>query len=153
MSLKLRINLMLIAVIALSISAIIFFAYSKSKEELTDVVMKDNLDVAQKTASDIQLLVESDFRMLETIAKFPTITNPDGDMKEKWAQAKAITDGNSRYSGIGFYNTEGLGYNSQMGRYAHPRLSDCVNGGKTRRNGPAFQYSKRFCDDLCRADN
>jgi methyl-accepting chemotaxis protein len=112
MKLKLKLNLVLLFVVGISISSIILVSYRKSKEELTKSVLQDNRHLAEKTASDISKIVESEFVMLETMAKFPTITDPDIDMKTKWEQTNVVTANNPRYSGTGFFDTTGNGFNS-----------------------------------------
>ena len=86
MNLKKKLNVVLLAIVTVSIGTIIFAAYSMSKTELTNAVLKENRNLAEKTASDIETTVEREFAMLETTAKFPSISNPEIDMLDKWKE-------------------------------------------------------------------
>ena len=137
MNLKIKLNVVLLAIVSVSIGSIILVAYNKSKTELTNAVLRENRNLAEKTASDIEKIVEQEFTQLNTMAKFPSISNPDIDMLDKWKEVSVITEGNPRYSGLGFYNTEGVGYNSK-GKLVDNRTKDYM--------GPVLQGKRALMD-------
>ena len=137
MNLKIKLNVVLLTIVTVSIGSIIFVAYNKSKTELTNSVLKENQNLAEKTASDIEKIVEQEFTQLNTMAKFPSISNPDIDMLDKWKEVSVITAGNPRYSGLGFYNTEGVGYNSK-GKLVDNRTKDYM--------GPVLKGKRALMD-------
>lgn len=83
MNLRVKLNVVLLALVTVSIGLIIFAAYNMSKAELTNAVLTGNRNLAEKTASDIEKIVEKEFSLLESIAKHPAVTNPDTDMHDK----------------------------------------------------------------------
>ena len=134
MNLKVKLNAVLLALVTVSIGSIIFAAYNKSKAELTNSVLKENRNLAEKTASDMEKTVEREFSMLETMAKFPSITDPKIDMKDKWNEINLIIKGNPRYSGLAFYDEKGVGYNSK-GKLVDNHEKDYMAGALHGRRG------------------
>ncbi len=137
MNLRIKLNAVLLAIVTFSIGSIIFAAYRISKAELTKTVLKDNQNLAEKTASDIETIVEREFAMLETMSKFPSIADPEIDMHDKWEEVNVIIQGNPRYSGLAFYNSQGVGYNSK-GKLVDNHAKDYM--------GPALRGNRGMMD-------
>lgn len=108
--LKWKINIALLAVLVLSFSIIIVFAYNKSKGELISAVDAENVNLVEAVAAKIQTINESEFKMLEAIAGMPNIQDADVDMHDKWEAANHVVKSNPRYLGVGFFNENGAGY-------------------------------------------
>ena len=134
MNLKIKLNFVLLAIVTVSIGSIIIAAYNISKAELTKAVLKGNQNLAEKTASDIETTVEREFTMIETMAKFPTIIDPETDMHDKWKDINVLIKGNPRYSGLAFYNSEGIGYNSK-GKWVDNHEKDYMTGALHGKRG------------------
>ena len=143
MNLKVKLNGVLLAIVTVSIGSIIFAAYSMSKNELTNAVLKDNRNLAEKTASDIEKTVEKEFTMLETIAKFPSISDPEIDMHDKWKEIGVLIKGNPRYTGMAFYNSEGIGYNSK-GKWVDNHEKDYMAGALHGKRGMMDPHTNMF---------
>ena len=134
MNLKIKLNVVLLAIVTVSVGTIIFTASNMSKTELTNAVLKENRNLAEKTASDMEKTVEREFTMLETMAKVPTITDPEIDLLEKWKDINLLIKGNPRYSGLAFYNSEGIGYNSK-GKWVDNHTKDYMTGALHGKRG------------------
>lgn len=143
MNLKIKLNAVLLAIVTFSIGLIIFAAYNMSKSELTDSVLKSNRNLAEKTASDIEKIVEKEFSMLESLAKFPSITDPKIDIYDKWKEVSVVTQGNPRYSGLAFYNNKGVGYNSK-GKLADNHSKDYMIGALYGKRGMMDPHTNMF---------
>ena len=152
MNLKIKLNVVLLAIVTISIGAIIFAAYNMSKAELTKSVLRENRNLAEKTASDIEKTVEKEFSMLESMAKFPSITDPEIDMLDKWKKVNAVIQGNQRYSGLAFYNNEGVGYNSK-GKLVDNHTKDYMVGALKGKRGmmDPHKHVRSFSCKLCSA--
>ncbi len=143
MNLKIKLNVVLLAIVTVSIGSIIFAAYNMSKTELMNSVLKENRNLAEKTASDIEKIVEREFAMLESMAKFPSITDPEIDMHDKWKAVNLVTQGNPRYSGLAFYNSEGVGYNSK-GKKVDNHDKDYMVGALHGKRGMMDPHANMF---------
>ena len=143
MNLKIKLNVVLLAIVTISIGAIIFVAYSMSKAELTNSVLKGNRSLAEKTASDIEKIVEREFAMLESMSKFPSIIDPETDMHDKWKDINVVIKGNTRYSGMAFYNSEGVGYNSK-GKWVDNHTKDYMEGALHGKRGMMDPHTNMF---------
>ena len=143
MNLKRKLNVVLLAILTASVGAIIFAAYSMSKTELTNAVLRENRNLAEKTASDMEKTVEKEFAMLETISKFPSISNPDIDMHDKWKEIGVLIKGNPRYTGMAFYNSEGIGYNSK-GKWVDNHEKDYMAGALHGKRGMMDPHTNMF---------
>ena len=143
MNLRVKLNVVLLALVTVSIGLIIFAAYNMSKAELTNAVLTGNRNLAEKTASDIEKIVEKEFSLLESIAKHPAVTNPDTDMHDKWKDVNEIVKGNARYSGLAFYNSDGIGYNSK-GKWADNHKKDYMAGALNGKRGMMDPHLNMF---------
>lgn len=143
MNLKKKLNVVLLAIVTVSIGTIIFAAYSMSKTELTNAVLKENRNLAEKTASDIETTVEREFAMLETTAKFPSISNPEIDMLDKWKEINVLIQGNPRYTGMAFYDSQGVGYNSK-GKLVDNHEKDYMTGALHGKRGMMDPHTNMF---------
>ncbi len=117
MGIKTKISLAMLCLIFLTASAIATFSYFKSKEELTKAVEIGNESIAETVSAQIQAINGREFKMLETIAKIPAFQDPDVELHDKWEIAHAIGEGNSKYFGLGCWDTNGVGYGS-AGRHS-----------------------------------
>ena len=110
MGIKTKISLALLGLIFLTASAIVTFSYQKSNEELTAAVETSNLNLANTVAAKIQTINEREFKMIDSIASLSIIRDPEVDLHEKWMLANSVTNGKSKYFGIGCFNEKGVGY-------------------------------------------
>ncbi len=110
LGLKEKINLALVAVVLLSTSLIVVFSYRKSRSELTNAVETGNTNLVHAAASDIYVINEREFKMLESVANLSVVRNPEVDMHDKWALVNTATGGSTKYYGMGFFNADGIGY-------------------------------------------
>ena len=108
--LKGKINLAVMLLILVTTTAIVFVSYEKSSSELKAAVEKGNMDLAHATASDIKVINDLEFKMLESLANLSYIRDPSVDMHDKWAFVNEATGDASKYYGLGFFNEKGLGY-------------------------------------------
>lgn len=143
MNLKVKLNFVLLAIVTVSIGSIIFTAYNISKTELTKAVLNENRNLADKTASDIEKTVEKEFAMLETMAKFPSISDPEIDMHDKWNEIGVLIKGNPRYTGLAFYNSEGIGYNSK-GKWVDNHDKDYMAGALHGKRGMMDPHTNMY---------
>ena len=110
LGLKGKINLALVMIVLFSTSIIVVFSYRKSSRELTRAVETGNADLVHAAASDIYVINEREFKMLESVASLSIIRDPAVDMREKWQLANTATGGSGKYYGLGFFNAQGIGY-------------------------------------------
>ncbi len=115
--LKAKINISIIAVLILACVLISSFSYKKSKTELTAAVYVSNKNLAHATSSDIYNLNDREFKMLESLANLSIIRDPNVDMKEKWNLVNSAIAGEERYLGLGFFDSNGVGY-ATTGKYS-----------------------------------
>ncbi|MCR5290766.1 MAG: methyl-accepting chemotaxis protein [Treponema sp.] len=116
LGIKQKITISSILLIFVTATLIVLFSYQKSKAELTAAVETGNEALAKAVSAKIQMINGREFKMLETIAKIPDMQNPDIDLHDKWIIAHAIGVGNSKYYGLGCWDTRGIGYGS-AGKY------------------------------------
>ena len=110
LGLKAKINIALTGIILLSTSLIVVFSYQKSRSELMQAVETGNTNLVHAAASDINVINEREFKMLESMANLSVIRNPDIDMHDKWVLVNTATGGSIKYYGMGFFNAQGIGY-------------------------------------------
>lgn len=109
--LKFKISLGILAILILSIIWIISFAYTKAKKELVASVNTGLLSSASDVASQIQIVNEREFKMIESLANLSYIKDESVDMHDKWALINsAPAKGDSYYIGLGFFGADGIGW-------------------------------------------
>ncbi len=110
LGLKTKINLTTVAILVLVSLSIVAVSWSRASSELSDAVETGTLDLAHAVASDISIVNTSEFKMLESLANLSVIRDPNVDMHDKWELVNSAVKGNSRYYGLGFFNSDGIGY-------------------------------------------
>lgn len=110
LGLKTKINLTTVAILVLVSLSIVVVSWKSASDELSSAVETGTLDLAHAVASDISIVNTSEFKMLESLANLSTIRDPKVDMHDKWELVNSAVKGNSRYYGLGFFNSDGIGY-------------------------------------------
>ena len=110
MGIKTKITVSLLSLVFLTASLIVVFSYVKSSSELKKAVEAGNISIAETVATKIQLINEKEFKMLTSVVNMPLMKDESVDLREKWEFARNVIGGDSRYSGIALFNTEGAGY-------------------------------------------
>ena len=133
MSIKKKINVVMVLLILATSASIVWFSYRKSSTELKNAVDTGNRDLVHTVAAEIQTINEREFKLLESVANLSVIRDPDGDMREKWVLANSTTGGNPHYFGMGFFNADGVGY-ATSGKWSdlHTRryVSEAMKGNR-----------------------
>ena len=109
-SLRSKLTLLLIIIIAISNGVLGVIAYSVSKSSLESSVESTITTISDKIAIQISLENERVLHMLDGISHIRDIQNPDIHLEEKHdilKNLKRIT--NSNYENITFYNKSGIG--------------------------------------------
>ncbi|MBQ9538585.1 MAG: methyl-accepting chemotaxis protein [Treponema sp.] len=96
--------------ILLTCFVVAFFSYRKASSELKSAVETGNIDLAHATASDIFNINDREINMLKAMSRLSIVRDPDVDLHDKWELVNTAVKGQDGYFGIGFYNSEGIGY-------------------------------------------
>ncbi|MCQ2576431.1 MAG: methyl-accepting chemotaxis protein [Treponema sp.] len=111
---KVLLTFTLIIIVSMSVSTMASMIISTI--ELSKIVNNNLLTEVQATALKIQNINNNEFKMLESFAKLPDIKDPEVDLKEKWESLGTISQGDSSYIGMAFYDEKGIGWTT-TGKY------------------------------------
>ena len=85
-SLRLKISLIVLAVMVLSFVSIGWIAIRSAKHSLEEEMTKALVQSVHAAADTIKAKNDREFKMIETLASLPNIRNPKVDLLEKAAQ-------------------------------------------------------------------
>ena len=110
MSLKTKITLWMLGIIAAASVVLVVLSYTVSKKELDNAVKQESLNLAHATASEIFNVNDREYKMLEALANLSTIRDPSVDLHDKWRLINTTTGGAPQYLGMAIYDDKGVGW-------------------------------------------
>ena len=82
-SLRLKISLIVLAVMVVSFVSIAWISIRSAKHSLEEEMTKSLIESVHATADSIKAKNAREFKMIETLASLPSIRNPNVDLLEK----------------------------------------------------------------------
>lgn len=106
-SLKAKLMLLLISIVALSNIILGSIAYTMSKSSLENSVEKTITTISEKVASEVVQANDREFHLLEVLANMPAIKDTNTSIQEKNFILSEAAKTDSNYENIAFYDESG----------------------------------------------
>ena len=109
-SLRLKISLIVLAVMVVSFVSIAWISIRSAKHSLEEEMTKSLIESVHATADSIKAKNAREFKMIETLASLPSIRNPNVDLLEKTHTIYEAMYNNKEYIDVCILDTDGFAW-------------------------------------------